>query len=62
MVKVNYKYVTHGERFIFEGKEYIKSSHSRGKYLEDGRTIHRNFKKLTVVESEVNYDVIPPLR
>ena len=34
MVKVNYKYILHGELFTFQGQEYTKTSHGRGVYYK----------------------------
>ena len=63
MTKVNYKYIKHGEKFTFEGKEYTKGSHDRGRYIEDGKTINKNFKKWAVVETDTNFwDVVPKLK
>lgn len=63
MVNVNYKYIVYGERFTFQGQEYTKTNHHRGAYFKGGKTIHRNFKQLTVVPTERSlWDVVPPLR
>lgn len=63
MVKVNYKNIPHGKRFIFEGKEYTKTNHKRGYYFESGRKVFRRFKNLKVVESESSlWDFVPPLK
>lgn len=63
MVKVNYKYVGFGEKFTFEGQEYTKTSHGRGYYYKEGKVIHRNFKKKTVVDAKLNlWDVVPKVK
>lgn len=63
MVQVNYKYVVHGAKFTFQGQEYTKTNHGRGIYYKDGKTIHRNFKQLTVVDTKEDlWDFIPKLR
>ena len=63
MVKVNYKYVPHGEKFTFEGQEYTKTNHGRATYHEGGKTIHRNIKQLKVVNTKSNlWDFPPKLR
>ena len=60
MLKVNYKYVPHGEKFTYEGQEYTKINHGRAMYHEDGKTIHRNFKQLIVVDTNLNLWDSPP--
>jgi hypothetical protein len=63
MVKVNYKYIPYGEKFKYEGKEYIKGSHSIAKCKEDGKIIQRKFKKHAVVEALINaWDVVPAIK
>lgn len=63
MVKVNYKYIVHGEKFTFERQEYTKTNHKRGYYYKGGKTIHKHFKQLTVVDIKHNlWDVVPHLQ
>lgn len=63
MVKVNYKYVPHGEKLTFQGQEYTKTNHKRGFYHKGGKTIHRYFKPLIVVDTkEELWDFVPRLR
>ena len=63
MVKVNYKYLAYGECFEFEDVYYVKTNHGRAIRYEDGKTIHKKFKPLKVVETKaVIGDVVPKLR
>ena len=63
MVKVNYKYIPHGEKFIFEKQEYTKTNHKRGFYCKGSKTIHRYFKPLTVIDIQNTLcDSVPRLR
>lgn len=63
MVKVNYKYVVFGEKFNFEGKEYIKTNFGRAYYCENGKKIFRKFKKRIIVDTKHNlWDVVPPIK
>lgn len=48
-METTYKYVEYGATFVFEGKEYKKTSFNRGSRYENGRIQFRRFKKLTKV-------------
>lgn len=44
-----FRFLSVGDNFTFEGKEYTKSNHGRAKFKEEGREVFRNFKRRKIV-------------
>lgn len=62
MIKVNYRQLSCGEKFTYEGKGFTKSNHGRSFYHENGKLVFKKFKKRAVVDiGENNFEFIPPL-
>lgn len=51
MNKFEYKYLRIGDKFFFQGQEYIKTNHQRGCYIEEGRKVFKQFKKSHIVKT-----------
>lgn len=63
MIEVFYKHILFGEEFEHKGITYKKTNLMRGIYIDDnGKTVHRRFKKKTVVKAdEKQFDISPTI-
>jgi len=55
MPHVHFRHIAVGEKFVdVYNQAYTKTTHMRGYYYEEGRTIHKRFKKKSLVYAIVN--------
>lgn len=50
MMTIEFRHLSCNERFEFEGQVYTKTSHRRGFYHKEGRTLCKRFKKNKLVK------------
>ena len=49
-MKTEFRFLAVGDKFTFEGVEYVKTNHGRGRICKGSETIHKNFKRRKIVE------------
>ncbi|MEK6880906.1 MAG: hypothetical protein AABY22_14900 [Nanoarchaeota archaeon] len=55
-MKVKYSEVRVGQKFTYNGKDYIRHPHNRGLQMCDGKQYFTNFPKHRIVECETSYE------
>lgn len=54
-IDIAFKHIPIGVEFDYKGQMYMKTNHNRGRYIKGSKTIHKSFKKKTVVNTTSEY-------